>query len=164
MYTTTKRFPASCRFFSQGNCRAGQDCQFAHILPFNNTTAMDSFQLQQQQQHDLNTIQKAIRNLELDQLEKKYSSFYLNTTHRDGNTILDLLIPLETNEKQLKVQLIIPYTYPDMPCTLQVHNADLTPQIKSDVKAAFEDEEWHQMRHKTLIQQLEWLISHFSSN
>ncbi|KAG2226490.1 hypothetical protein INT45_014234 [Circinella minor] len=30
---STKRFPTACRFFSQGNCRAGEDCLFAHILP-----------------------------------------------------------------------------------------------------------------------------------
>ncbi|KAI9276815.1 hypothetical protein BDA99DRAFT_119235 [Phascolomyces articulosus] len=36
MYTnahSTKRFPTACRFFSQGNCRAGEECLFAHILP-----------------------------------------------------------------------------------------------------------------------------------
>ncbi|KAI7858964.1 hypothetical protein BDC45DRAFT_497990 [Circinella umbellata] len=30
---STKRFPTACRFFSQGNCRAGEECLFAHILP-----------------------------------------------------------------------------------------------------------------------------------
>ncbi|KAI7906241.1 uncharacterized protein BX663DRAFT_499359 [Cokeromyces recurvatus] len=158
MYTTTKRFPTSCRFFSQGNCRSGQECQFAHILPFNNTS---SIQIQQQQ--DLNTIQKTIRNLELDQLEKKYSVFYQNTIQRDLNTLIDLMIPLENKEKELKIHMIIPHNYPDVPCTLQIQNEDMTSQIKSDVKAAFEDCEWHQMKHKTLIQQIDWLVAHFNT-
>jgi hypothetical protein len=93
MYTTTKRFPASCRFFTQGNCRAGQECHFAHILPFNgppknkthsviigedNNNNMANGPISPTQ--DLNSIQKAIRNLELDQLEKKYSTCFQNTT------------------------------------------------------------------------------------
>jgi hypothetical protein len=88
MYTTTKRFPASCRFFSQGNCRAGQDCHFAHILPFNASPKNKQHTIVMNENNDLsstsptqdlNSIQKAIRNLELDQLEKKYSAFFQKT-------------------------------------------------------------------------------------
>ncbi|KAI8368424.1 hypothetical protein EDC96DRAFT_574277 [Choanephora cucurbitarum] len=122
MYTTPKRFPAPCRFYSQGNCRAGQDCQFAHILPFTTAKLTD-------QPNDLNSIQKAIRNLELDQLEKKYAPFFQKTIQKDMNTSIDLLLPLETKD-DLQVQLIVPYHYPDVQCTLQIQNKDLTPQIK----------------------------------
>ncbi|OBZ81864.1 hypothetical protein A0J61_10087 [Choanephora cucurbitarum] len=156
MYTTPKRFPAPCRFYSQGNCRAGQDCQFAHILPFNTTKLSD------QPIQDLNSIQKAIRNLELDQLEKKYAPFFQKTIQKDMNTSIDLLLPLETKD-DLQVQLIVPYHYPDVQCTLQIQNKDLTPEIKSDIQAAFEDQAWHQMRHKTLVQQVDWLTVHFDS-
>ncbi|KAI8380850.1 hypothetical protein BD560DRAFT_432038 [Blakeslea trispora] len=156
MYTTPKRFPAPCRFYSQGNCRAGQDCQFAHILPFNSTKSIEDQPVQ-----DLNSIQKAIRNLELDQLGKKYASFFQKTM-QDSSTLIDLLLSLEAKD-DLQVQLIIPYNYPDVQCTLQIQNKDLTPQSKSDIQAAFEDHEWHQMRHKTLVQQLDWLSTHFNS-
>lgn len=82
MYTTTKRFPASCRFFAQGHCRAGQDCQFAHILSFNGSPKSKNPSLGEEEapMGDLNSIQKAIRNLELDQLEKKYSACFQKTT------------------------------------------------------------------------------------
>ncbi|KAI8047433.1 uncharacterized protein B0P05DRAFT_362506 [Gilbertella persicaria] len=81
MYTTPKRFPAPCRFYSQGNCRAGQDCQFAHILPFHTSKVKLGEQNHKDHAiHDSNSIQKAIRNLELDQLEKKYSSFFQRTS------------------------------------------------------------------------------------
>ncbi|CAO0798690.1 unnamed protein product [Mucor circinelloides] len=168
MYSTTKRFPASCRFFTQGNCRAGQDCHFAHILPFNgspkntiHSVIIEESDLDSPTQ-DLNSIQKAIRNLELGQLEKKYSAFFQNTTQKDMNTLVDLLLPLEDKE-DLKVQLVIPYSYPDTQCTLQIQNSNMTPETKSDIQAAFEDYEWHQMRHKTLVQQLDWLTTHFNN-
>jgi hypothetical protein len=99
MYTTTKRFPASCRFFTQGNCRAGSECHFAHILPFHGPTptktkihsvvigeenhpngTSSSSNSASPPNQDLNSIQKAIRNLELDQLEKKYSTCFQKTT------------------------------------------------------------------------------------
>lgn len=83
MYTTTKRFPASCRFFTQGNCRAGQECQFSHILPFNGSPKNKNQSMINEEEapiQDLNSIQKAIRNLELDQLEKKYSTCFQKTT------------------------------------------------------------------------------------
>lgn len=89
MYTTTKRFPASCRFFTQGNCRAGSDCQFAHILPFNGQpkNRTHSVNIEEESSNnsissiqDLNSIQIAIRNLELDQLEKRYSNCFQKTT------------------------------------------------------------------------------------
>lgn len=84
MYTTTKRFPAPCRFFTQGNCRAGQECQFAHILPFNGTPksksqAVDVGEESNGSGQDLHSIQKAILNLEIDQLEKKYANCFQNT-------------------------------------------------------------------------------------
>ena len=135
MYSTTKRFPASCRFFSQGNCRAGKDCHFAHILPFNGSpkNAIHSVNIEgndiDSPAQDLNSIQKAIRNLELGQLEKKYSAFFQNTAQKDLNTLIDLLLPLE-NKEDLKVQLVIPYNYPDTQCTLQIQNSNMTTETK----------------------------------
>ena len=35
--------------------------------------------------------------------------------------------------------------------------------MSSNIQAAFEDYEWHQMRHKTLVQQLDWLTTHFNA-
>lgn len=96
MYSTahsTKRFPTACRFFAQGNCRAGDDCLFAHILPIQGVPATnahavligdnaldDTIPIPSSPTHDTITnnnsdshsIQRAIRDLELDQLEKKY--------------------------------------------------------------------------------------------
>ena len=94
MYTTSKRFPASCRFFTQGNCRAGSECQFAHILPFNGPpkNKMHSVSIGEEatsSNSDLNSIQKAIRNLELDQLDKRYGSCFQKTTYA--------LISIESN-------------------------------------------------------------------
>ncbi|CEP18559.1 hypothetical protein [Parasitella parasitica] len=111
---------------------------------------------------DLNSIQKAIRNLEIGQLKKKYSAFFQSTAEKDLNTLIDLLLPLEDKE-DLKVQLVIPYNYPDTQCTLQIRNGNMTTETKSDIQAAFEDYEWHQMRHKTLVQQLDWLTAHFNN-
>ncbi|KAG2229834.1 hypothetical protein BDF21DRAFT_417724 [Thamnidium elegans] len=167
MYTTTKRFPASCRFFTQGNCRAGQECHFAHILPFNGspknkTHAVIVGEDSNSSVQDLNSIQKAILNLELDQLEKKYASCFQSTVQKVSNTLIDLILPLE-NKEDIKVQLIIPYNYPDSQCTLQIQNTNMTSQTKSNIQAAFEDYEWHQMRHKTLVQQLDWLTTHFNA-
>jgi hypothetical protein len=87
-------------------------------------------------------------------------------------------LPLES-DKQIEVHLVIPYNYPDLQCTLQIHNLDLMPEIQryilgwvfffliliyfnSKIQTAFEDDEWHQMKHKTLIQQLDWLTTHFN--
>ncbi|GAA5797593.1 hypothetical protein EDC94DRAFT_598817 [Helicostylum pulchrum] len=167
MYTTTKRFPASCRFFTQGNCRAGQECHFAHILPFNGSPKSKTHPVivgedSNSSVQDLNSIQKAILNLELDQLEKKYASCFQSTIQKDSNTLIDLILPLE-NKEDIKVQLIIPYNYPDSQCTLQIQNTNMTSQTKSNIQAAFEDYEWHQMRHKTLVQQLDWLTTHFNA-
>lgn len=175
MYTTSKRFPASCRFFTQGNCRAGSDCQFAHILPFNGQSKNRTHSVNIDEEvassgnssnissiQDLNSIQIAIRNLELDQLEKRYSNCFQKTTQKDVNTLIDLVLPLEDKE-DIKVQLIIPYNYPDTQCTLQIQNTNMTQQTKSNIQAAFEDYEWHQMRHKTLVQQLDWLTTHFNA-
>jgi hypothetical protein len=84
--TNTKRFPAPCRFFSQGNCRAGQDCHFAHILPLKGTPKSKSHSVligealgENCTSQDHNSIQKAIRDLELDQFEKKYQAHLLKT-------------------------------------------------------------------------------------
>lgn len=48
---------------------------------------------------------------------------------KDMNTLIDLVLPLEDKE-DIKVQLIIPYNYPDTQCTLQIQNANMTPQTK----------------------------------
>lgn len=77
--TSTKRFSPSCRFYNQGNCRAGQDCHFAHILPFNKpfTSGSENTKLSI---HDLESVQTAIRKSELDQLEKSHSKFIQKKT------------------------------------------------------------------------------------
>ncbi|CAO3636286.1 unnamed protein product [Mucor hiemalis] len=115
MYTTTKQFPASCQFFTQGNCRAGSDCQFAHILPFNGQpkNRTHSVNIEEESSNnsissiqDLNSIQIAIRNFKLDQLEKRYSNCFQKTTQKDMNTLIDLVLPLEDKE-DIRVQLII---------------------------------------------------------
>lgn len=157
MYTTSKRFPAPCRFFTQGNCRAGSECQFSHILPFNGPpkNKIHSVNIGDESSstssiQDLNSIQTAIRNLELDQLEKIYSACFQKTTYvwlivtivrwdanvlfllirqKDLNTLIDLILPLEEKE-DLKVQLIIPYNYPDTQCTLQIQNTNMNSQTK----------------------------------
>lgn len=74
MYTTPKRFPPTCRFYSQGICRAGQDCSFAHILPFSDKSSKNV------PGNDLYSIQTAIRELEIDQVEKKYQANIKRTT------------------------------------------------------------------------------------
>lgn len=74
MYTTPKRFPPICRFYSQGICRAGQDCSFAHILPFSDKISDDV------PEKDSQSIQKAIRELEIIQVEKKYQRNIKRTT------------------------------------------------------------------------------------
>lgn len=45
------------------------------------------------------------------------------------NTLIDLILPLEEKE-DIKVQLIIPYNYPDTQCTLQIQNPNMTSQTK----------------------------------
>lgn len=91
---SVKRFPTACRFFSQGNCREGEGCLFAHILPLlgtpnNESHAVvfgDAFAEQQPMQHqsasfssDSHSLQKAIRDLEIDQLEKKFRPHFHQT-------------------------------------------------------------------------------------
>jgi hypothetical protein len=49
--------------------------------------------------------------------------------HKDANTIMKLNIPLE-NKDDIKVQLIVPFNYPDTQCTLQVQNTNMSPQTK----------------------------------
>lgn len=80
MYTTAKRFPASCRFYAQGNCRAGQDCHFAHILPLSNSPKKVSPVENVETSYSFSpssssSLQKVIRDIEINQLEKKYSPF-----------------------------------------------------------------------------------------
>ncbi|ORE02993.1 hypothetical protein BCV72DRAFT_338323 [Rhizopus microsporus var. microsporus] len=155
MYNTPKRFPPVCRFYSQGTCRAGQNCNFAHVLPFGDKANGNS------SDKDPYSIQKAIRDLEVEQVEKKYKANIKKTTNYQNHTSIELALPLES-DKQIEVHLVIPYNYPDLQCTLQIYNLDLMPEIQSKIQTAFEDDEWHQMKHKTLIQQLDWLITHFN--
>lgn len=101
MYSTahsTKRFPTACRFFAQGNCRAGDECLFAHILPIHGVPSANAHaviigdnalddttipiasspthqSISQNNNSDSHSIQRAIRDLELDQLEKKYKPY-----------------------------------------------------------------------------------------
>jgi hypothetical protein len=42
---------------------------------------------------------------------------------------MKLNIPLE-NKDDVKVQLIVPFNYPDTQCTLQVQNTNMSPQTK----------------------------------
>ncbi|KAI8978960.1 hypothetical protein BDB01DRAFT_256565 [Pilobolus umbonatus] len=166
MYNTPKRFPAPCRFFTQGNCRAGKECHFAHILPIQGVPSKNSHLILigdavEDSIQDLNSIQKAIRNIEIEQL-KKYQSAIQETKQHEDNTTIEILLPLE-NRDSIKVYLIIPNNYPDIHCTLQIHCEDMTEKRKKEILSAFEDHEWHQMKHKTIVQQLEWLINYFDS-
>ncbi|KAI8981811.1 hypothetical protein BDF20DRAFT_912054 [Mycotypha africana] len=170
MYNTPKRFPAACRFFAQGNCRAGQECHFAHILPLSKPTKnkngissddtghRPSFSLHT----DFNTVQKALRELEMDHLEKKYSKFIQKTIQKDFATIVELVLPLE-NREDLHVQLIIPYDYPDSSCTIQLQQPNMSSEDKHNIQVAFQDYGWHHEHHQSLVQQLAWLTTHFNS-
>ena len=87
---STKRFPTACRFFSQGNCRAGEECLFAHILPIKGPPSNAAHQVRfgdaiddaPNQQKSLSTssetpsIHKVIRDHELGQLEKNYKHYF----------------------------------------------------------------------------------------
>lgn len=118
MYTNShsqKRFPTACRFFAQGICRAGQSCSFAHILPLEGEPdnsahavlfgdAIDDSPGAFSPQHiagsttDSHSLQKAIRDLELDQLQKIYDVHYLRTRYRTPIFLLDvarLTLPLK---------------------------------------------------------------------
>lgn len=61
--------------------------------------------------------------------EKMEIITFLNNRQKDLNTLIDLVLPLE-NKEDIKVQLIIPYNYPDSQCTLQIQNANMTSQTK----------------------------------
>lgn len=55
--------------------------------------------------------------------------FFFFARQKDMNTLIDLILPLEDKE-DIKVQLIIPYNYPDTQCTLQIQNTNMTSQTK----------------------------------
>lgn len=62
----------------------------------------------------------------------------------------------------MKVYLIIHNGYPDIHCTLQLQCNGMSQDRKKEIQTSFEDNEWHQMKHKTLVQQIEWLINYFN--
>ncbi|KAI9492333.1 hypothetical protein BDB00DRAFT_828541 [Zychaea mexicana] len=229
---STKRFPTACRFFSQGNCRAGDECLFAHILPIKGSPSNLSHDLlfgdldrvdaianrndichhadseasaseplhpqplqppetipataeaeamtiapaslvQPQQRKSISTssethsIHKAIRDLELGQLEKNYKPFFQQPSinFKDAYTVLNISLPIpESNgdPSELHLQLLIPYDYPQTQCTIQIKNADIAAGVKGFIEKSFEKCEWQQQRHLTLLQHLDWLKSNFA--
>lgn len=92
---STKRFPPACRFFAQGQCRAGDECSFAHILPIKGPPInashavlfddalheLDEPPPQELNAGDSHSIQSAIRDLEMDQLIKKFRPRFLRTRY-----------------------------------------------------------------------------------
>lgn len=124
----TKRFPTQCRFFTQGNCRAGQDCHFAHTLPLEGQSHGHSVQhsilFGDEAALDLEpeSIQK-VRDLELDQLERTYKDQILKTIMTDVGTCLILVAfdGLHDGGEDF-VELLIPYQYPDVPCSIRLNN------------------------------------------
>ncbi|KAI8329739.1 hypothetical protein BC941DRAFT_506605 [Chlamydoabsidia padenii] len=152
MYATTthtKRFPTQCRFFTQGNCRAGQDCHFAHTLPLkgqpNGDTVQHAVLFGDEATLDLEpeSIQKAIRVLELDQLGRTYKDQILKTTMTDAGT----LVAFDDG-----VELLVPYRYPDLPCSIRL-NKDSDSSSQQQIYEKFESYQ-HQLKHMTLVQQL----------
>ncbi|KAI8098892.1 uncharacterized protein BX664DRAFT_319869 [Halteromyces radiatus] len=167
MYATTshtKRFPSQCRFFTQGNCRAGQECQFAHTLPLKGTphshTVPHTVLFGDEATLDLEpeSIQKAIRDLELDQLDRAYKDHIQKTTMTDTCTCL-LFDSLTCGS----IELLIPYHYPDLPCSIRLDHDPTIPQhIKQQMNETFESFQ-HQLKHMTLVQQIDRLCSSFST-
>ncbi|KAJ8661540.1 hypothetical protein O0I10_002807 [Lichtheimia ornata] len=191
MYSTahsTKRFPTACRFFAQGNCRAGDECLFAHILPIHGVPSANAHaviigdnalddttipiasspthqSISQNNNSDSHSIQRAIRDLELDQLEKKYKPYKdPSSGPEDSFSMISVSLPLQDTRIDptiLHLDLVIPVDYPDSQCAIRIQNHDLSPQIKQRIEDAFEAHEWHQQRHITLVQQLDWLSVQF---
>ncbi|ORZ25905.1 hypothetical protein BCR42DRAFT_401181 [Absidia repens] len=165
MYVTTshtKRFPTHCRFFSQGNCRAGQECHFAHSLPLKGSPHGHSVQhtvlFGDEASLDLEpeSIQKAIRDLELDQLDRTYKDQIQKTTLTDAcsSFFLDLSCG--------SVELLIPYHYPDLPCSIRLApDSALPKQTQQQLYETFESYQ-HQLKHMTLVQQLDNISSTFT--
>ncbi|KAI7887118.1 hypothetical protein K492DRAFT_189533 [Lichtheimia hyalospora FSU 10163] len=186
MYSTThstKRFPTPCRFFAQGNCRAGDECLFAHILPiqgvpsttahavlFGDNALDDTIPIpssptithnDNSNNSDSHSIQRAIRDLELDQLEKKYKPhIHPSSGPQDSFSVISVSLPLQ-DSRILHLDLVIPFDYPDSQCAIRIQNHDLSSHIKQRIEEAFEAHEWHQQRHITLVQQLDWLSIQF---
>ncbi|KAG0182291.1 hypothetical protein DFQ28_005395 [Apophysomyces sp. BC1034] len=110
---------------------------------------------------DSSPIQKAIRDLELDQLEKKYKLYFQRTSLSEAHRVIELLLPLANPlSRPLQLRLLIPYDYPDSPCAIQIQNHDISLDAKRHIQDAFEVHEWSQARHTTLVQQLDWLSIH----
>ncbi|CAO3662572.1 unnamed protein product [Rhizopus stolonifer] len=86
---------------------------------------------------DSQFIQKAIRELEIIQVEKKYQRNIKRTTNFQNHTLVELLLDLE-KDQQIDVHVVIPRLYPDIHCTLQVQHTDLSSEKKSVIQAAFE--------------------------
>ncbi|KAL0083967.1 CCCH-type zinc finger transcription factor [Phycomyces blakesleeanus] len=158
----TKRFPTPCRYYAQGSCRAGQECVFSHVLPLQGKPSEIPHPVLLCPSDDMaNSLQSAIRDLELDQLENKYRPFYKSTNITTLVTIIELVIP--SNHPLLAhFFLFIPSDYPDAHCVLQL-DSSLSLEIQSRVQQAFEDHAWHHNRHTTLVQQLDWLCTHHFS-
>lgn len=113
------------------------------------------------------------------ELRKKY----LFARNFQNHTLIELFLHLE--DQQIDVHLIVPRNYPDTQCTLQIQHTNISPEKKrfllslyinmyymhtysninvaSLIQAAFEDDNWHQMNHKTLVQQLDWLTAYFNT-
>ncbi|KAI8140036.1 hypothetical protein BJV82DRAFT_672135 [Fennellomyces sp. T-0311] len=178
---SAKRFPTACRFFSQGNCRAGDECMFAHILPIKGSPSNAAHQVrfgdaiddEPLQQKSLSTssetpsIHKVIRDHELGQLEKNYKHYFREPSKNvnDEFTVVNIDLPLPDNgavPSQLELQMLVPCEYPQTQCTIQIKNANIAPGIKGYIEDAFETYEWHQRRHLTLLQHLDWLKSNFA--
>ncbi|KAI7869204.1 hypothetical protein BDF14DRAFT_1880374 [Spinellus fusiger] len=152
----TKRFPAQCRYYSQGSCRAGEECVFSHVLPLKGPQETEG--VADDMAHSL---QCAIRDLELEQLENKYRRYYKSTHVSPAATRIELVIP-SNHPLLVRFSLLIPNDYPDAHCTLHL-NSTIPEKVQSHLQHSFEENAWQHNRHSTLVQQLDWFCAHHSS-
>ncbi|KAI9318074.1 hypothetical protein BX666DRAFT_1934551 [Dichotomocladium elegans] len=162
---STKRFPTACRFFSQGNCRAGDNCLFAHILPIKGTPSNTAHAVVFGDALDESPVplQKAICDIELDQLEKKYNvTVHHSSKPHDTHSVVTINMPLQDTQSgifALHLDLFIPINYPDSQCTIRILNPDLAEDQKRSIEKEFQAQSSHQQRRIPLVQQLDWLSS-----
>ncbi|KAI8379478.1 uncharacterized protein BYT42DRAFT_568946 [Radiomyces spectabilis] len=162
-----KRFPTPCRFFAQGICRAGQECLFAHLLPMQGTPRNEHHAVFTDDMIDdalptpSNSIQKAIRDLEMNQLHKKYKSRFRKISTNNHHTIIEVALPQHANSAIL--HLYIPNDYPDVQCTIRIQNTNNAPEVTWHIQDALKTQPWHHMRHTTLVQQLDWISTEIAT-
>ncbi|ORX58175.1 hypothetical protein DM01DRAFT_1333841 [Hesseltinella vesiculosa] len=117
MHTNTsthspKRFPTLCRFFQQGHCRAGSDCQFRHPLPLTGTPSRSLH-------HAIVFGEGSLDTSPLDAFETQFKDCIQSKNLTANQSLVFVL--------QLPLAIVTLTVPPNAPCSIQLDTDESIP-------------------------------------